>query len=118
KDFLDKNSTLFEQNLRLRLKEIVMEKANNIFISHGHNELLKLKLKDFISSRLKLKPIVLSEQASSGLTVVEKLEKVSEECSFAIVLMTKDDEQLNGGVRARQNVIHEIGFFQGKYGRK
>jgi predicted nucleotide-binding protein len=116
--FFDKNSPLFEKNLRLRLKEILMERRKNIFISHGHNELLKLKLKDFINSRLGLSPIVLSEQPSGGLTIVEKLEKISEECNFAIVLMTKDDEQVNGGLRARQNVIHEIGFFQGKYGRK
>lgn len=117
KYFFDKGSSLFEENLRLRLREVVMEKAKNIFISHGHNELLKFKLKDFISSRMKLHPVVLSEQPSLGLTIVEKLEKVSEECGFAIVLMTKDDEQVNGGLRARQNVIHEIGFFQGKYGR-
>ena len=118
KYFFDKNSPFFEKNLRLRLKEILMERQKNIFISHGQNELLKLKLKDFINSRLGLSAVVLSEQPSGGLTIVEKLEKISNECTFAIVLMTKDDEQLNGGLRARQNVIHEIGFFQGKYGRK
>jgi len=32
--------------------------------------------------------------------------------------MTKDDVQEDAGVRARQNVVHEIGFFQGKYGRQ
>jgi predicted nucleotide-binding protein len=31
--------------------------------------------------------------------------------------MTGDDELRDGGVRARQNVIHELGFFQGRYGR-
>lgn len=116
--FFDKNSDLFEEKLTLRIKEVLMERTNNIFISHGHNELLKLKLKDFIVTRLKRTPVILSEQPSKGLTIVEKLENVSEQCSFAIVLMTKDDEQKDGGVRARQNVIHEIGFFQGKYGRR
>jgi predicted nucleotide-binding protein len=90
----------------------------NIFISHGHNELLKLRLKDFVATRLEQTPVVLSEQPSQGLTVVEKLERVSEKCCFAVVLMTKDDELMGGGVRSRQNVIHEIGFFQGKYGRR
>ena len=31
--------------------------------------------------------------------------------------MSADDLQVDGGVRARQNVIHELGFFQAKYGR-
>ncbi len=95
-----------------------MEKAGRIFISHGHNELLQLKLKDFISSRLQRTPVILAELPNWGATVVEKLERESKSCSMAIVLMTKDDEQRDGGVRARQNVIHEIGFFQGIYGRK
>lgn len=115
--FFDKNSDLFEEKLNYQLREYLMERKKNIFISHGHNELLKLKLKDFISNRLHRNTIIMAEQPSRGLTVVEKLERVSEECCFAIVLMTEDDEQKGGGLRARQNVVHEIGFFQGKYGR-
>jgi predicted nucleotide-binding protein len=79
---------------------------------------LPVKLQDFLHRRLGQSPIILAEQPSRGLTVVEKLERVSEMCSFAVILMTKDDQQVDGGLRARQNVIHEIGFFQGKYGRK
>jgi predicted nucleotide-binding protein len=30
--------------------------------------------------------------------------------------MTGDDADSAGQIRARENVIHEIGFFQGKYG--
>jgi len=30
--------------------------------------------------------------------------------------MTGDDEVKLGAPRARENVLHEIGFFQGKYG--
>ena len=36
--------------------------------------------------------------------------------TFAIIVMTAEDETSNGELRARQNVIHEIGFFQGKLG--
>lgn len=119
RDFIDKNKDwdLFEQSLLFKLREVRKEMQGNIFVSHGHSELLKLKLKDFIRSRLQKNVIILSEQPNQGLTVVEKLERVSERCCFAIILMTKDDEQRSGGARARQNVIHEIGFFQGKYGR-
>lgn len=117
-NFFDKSSPFFEQKLIYQIKELLMEKRKNIFISHGHNELLKLKLKDFLINRLHRNAIILSEQPNLGLTVVEKLEQVSEKCCFAIILITKDDEQKNGNLRARQNVVHEIGFFQGKYGRK
>ena len=90
---------------------------NKIFISHGHNELLKLKLKDFLQNHLDRQPLILSELPNYGRTVVEKLEDASKMCNAAIILLTKDDETKEGGMRARQNVIHEIGFFQGKYGR-
>jgi len=89
-----------------------------IFISHGHNELLRLRLKEFLTSRLGVEVMVLQEAPNRGLTIVEKLEEASERCCFAIILLTKDDEQPSGSSRARQNVIHELGFFQGKYGRE
>ena len=38
------------------------------------------------------------------------------ESSLAFLLMTGDDETANGTLRARQNVVHEIGLFQGKLG--
>ena len=51
--------------------------------------------------------------------MVEKLEATeAEKCNKAVILLTKDDEMADGSMRSRQNVIHEIGFFQGKYGRK
>ena len=90
----------------------------SVFISHGHVELLKYQLKDFVKTRLGGEPLILSEQPNNGMTIVEKLESASEKCNKAIILLTKDDEMANGNKRGRQNVIHEIGFFQGKYGRK
>ncbi len=35
---------------------------------------------------------------------------------MALIVMTAEDEQPDGAKRARQNVIHEIGFFQGALG--
>lgn len=115
--FLDKNECDFIEQLIERILEVERKMNDKIFISYGHNELLKLKLKEFIRDRLKREIIVLDELPNSGLTIVEKLEKASSYCNCAIVLLTKDDELMEGGMRARQNVIHEVGFFQGKYGR-
>jgi predicted nucleotide-binding protein len=116
--FFDKNTQSCIQRITDHVQIIEMTMKENIFISHGHDEIAKLKVKDFLSSRLGRAAIILSEQASKGLTVVEKLEAVSSLCCFAIILLTKDDATRDGGMRARQNVIHEVGFFQGKYGRE
>ena len=115
--FLDKQSSTIYEKMVEMVHEVLAESRSNVFLSHGHNEVLWRRLRDFLVSRLKLNTIVLQDLPSQGLTVVEKLERASERCRFAIILMTKDDEQRSGGVRARQNVVHEVGFFQGKYGR-
>jgi predicted nucleotide-binding protein len=36
--------------------------------------------------------------------------------SIAFLVFTGEDEAGDGGVRARQNVVHEAGLFQGKLG--
>jgi len=88
-----------------------------VFISHGHNALVKHKLKDFVSDRLHMEPVVLSDQPDLGLTVIEKLERYGKACDYALIVLTADDETVDGGTRARQNVIHELGFFHGVLGR-
>lgn len=88
-----------------------------VFISHGHNELLKLKLKGFVQDRLKAEVVILADEPDRGLTIIEKLERYGKPCNFALVLMTADDETREGGFRARQNVVHELGFFHGVLGR-
>jgi predicted nucleotide-binding protein len=97
--------------------------SRKVFVVHGHNEAVKNQAARFLE-RIKLEPIILAEQASAGLTVIEKFEQHSE-VSFAVVLLTADDR---GGVknsppenlhlRARQNVIFELGYFVAKLGRK
>jgi len=39
-----------------------------------------------------------------------------EESSFALLVMTGEDETKDGNFRARQNVVHEAGLFQGRLG--
>lgn len=46
-----------------------------------------------------------------------KLEKKAGRCDSAVIVMTGDDTDADGQARARENVMHEIGFFQAKYGR-
>ena len=116
--FLDKGDDEFTIKMVLFIKEVKKEMCDSIFISHGHADLLKYQLKDFVREKLGKTPLILSEQPNNGFTIVEKLEAASEKCNKAIILLSKDDEMADGSMRSRQNVIHEIGFFQGKYGRK
>lgn len=93
-----------------------------VFIVHGHDDLLKNEVARFIE-KLELTPIVLHEQASSGNTIIEKIEEYSN-VGFGIILYTpcdvgaKNEESNNLQLRARQNVVFEHGFFIGKIGRR
>lgn len=94
--------------------------TSQVFIVHGHDELAKLDMSNFISS-LGLEPIILHMQASSSRTIIEKIEYYSN-VGFGVVLYTPCDigHQVGDLVsrhRARQNVVFEHGFLIGKLGR-
>lgn len=95
--------------------------TNKVFIVHGHNNAVKQEVARFIE-HLKLEPIILHEQVNRGRTIIEKFEENSSDVSFAVVLLTADDEgkaktEANYRKRARQNVIFEMGYFVGKLSR-
>jgi len=64
--------------------------SKNIFIVHGrdHEPMKELKM---MLSELGFNPIVLHEQASSGLTLAEKLETYAGKIGYAFVILTPDD---------------------------
>jgi len=100
------------------LSIINQENKEAIFLSHGHNELVTLKIQNFLKDNLNKEVILFKDEAEIGLTIIENLEKIISHCGKAIILLTKDDEQKDGGIRARQNVIHELGYCQSRFGRQ
>jgi predicted nucleotide-binding protein len=86
----------------------------------GHDQGMQQTVARFLE-KLKLRPIILSEQASKGRTIIEKFEDHAS-VPFAVVLLSPDDFCAAGGggakPHARQNVILELGYFIGKLGRE
>lgn len=95
---------------------------SKVFIVHGHDDAAKQAVARFVE-KIGLEAIILHEQASSGKTIIEKIE-ASSNVGFAIVLYTPCDVGASKGEkdqlkpRARQNVIFEHGYLIGKIGRK
>ncbi len=96
----------------------ISEKAavsKRIFIVHGRDNDPKEAVARFVGS-LGYEPVILHEQANKGRTIIEKFRDEAADVGFAIVLMTPDDKMSDNVLRARQNVILELGFFLGALG--
>jgi predicted nucleotide-binding protein len=52
--------------------------------------------------------------ARAGLNIVEIIKGLKEETGLAILVMTAENTDIDHVMHARENVIHEIGLFQGK----
>ncbi len=90
--------------------------TGSIFIGHGHSKLWK-DVVLYLRDDLKLDNINYFEKKSqAGRFIGDALRDFNQETSFAIIVMTAEDETKDKKFRARQNVIHETGFFQGKLG--
>lgn len=93
---------------------------NKIFLIHGHGMNYVREFKELMRSRLNIEPIILFEQPDNGQTIIEKIEAHGKDCAFAFSIFTPDDWVENNGKKyfqARPNVIYELGWFSGRYGR-
>jgi predicted nucleotide-binding protein len=90
------------------------------FIIHGHDELTKRELKNYLQNNLHLpEPVILHEVAGHGRTMIEKFEHYARSVNLVFVIVSPDDKMASGDVyRVRQNVIFEMGYFYGKLGRE
>lgn len=86
-----------------------------IFIGHGGTPQWR-DLKDHLQDQHGYDVISYETGSRTGHTIRDIIAEMLQISSFAVLVMTGEDQMEDGSIRARQNVIHEIGLFQGKLG--
>lgn len=89
--------------------------GTHVFIGHGRSLLWK-DLKDFLAERLNLPYDEFNRVPVAGVTNIARLSEMLNSAAIAFIVMTAEDEQADGKLHARMNVIHEAGLFQGRLG--
>lgn len=89
--------------------------SGQVFIGHGRSKLWA-RLQVFLKDDLNLKTLTFEDESRTSESIVNILNEFLDKSSIAILVMTAEDETAEGNSRARQNVIHEAGLFQGRLG--
>jgi len=96
---------------------------NKVFVVYGHDTDARSRLEAMLR-RWGLEPLILDQLPSEGQTIIEKLESFTTDVQFAVVLATPDDigyrknHEDEAALRARQNVVLELGMLLSQLGRK
>lgn len=102
-------------SMSLNLNSRSIKGGTHVFIGHGRSHVWR-DLKDFIQDRIGLAWDEFNRVPIAGITNIERLRQMLENAAIAFLIMTAEDDQADGNVRARMNVIHEAGLFQGRLG--
>ncbi len=95
---------------------------DRVFVVYGHDTASRDAL-ELMLLRMNLKPVILSNMAPEGKTIIEAL-MANTNVKYAVILLTPDDEGHKAGCpdekkfRARQNVVLELGMFLTALGRE
>ena len=87
----------------------------HVFIGHGGGSPLWRELKDYIEE-FAVEVQTFESRPRFGRVAAAEIWKMLDWANFAFLVHTGEDETLDGALRARQNVVHETGMFQGKLG--
>ena len=88
-----------------------------IFLGHGRSRLWA-RVKLYLEEELGVATVSYESESHVGESIVPVLEGFLEQATFAVLVLTGEDDTADGQFRARQNVVHEAGLFQGRIGFK
>jgi len=91
--------------------------GKRVFIGHGRS-LEWLRLKSFLSDDLSLDCDEFNIEPTPGIHTTDRLEAMLSQAGMAFLVMTAEDRHADGTVHARENVVHEVGLFQGRLGSR
>jgi hypothetical protein len=119
RDNIEKVSSVFKKHSPICNIYELQKKLHKptIFIGHGRSALWR-DLKDHLHEKHKFEIQAYETDDRSSSYTFQNVENMVRDSSFAILILTCEDEMTNGSFRARQNVIHELGYSQAKLGRK
>jgi predicted nucleotide-binding protein len=112
---LSKDELIKEFELIKPKPQLKSEGHGKIFIGHGRSKIWA-RLQIFLKDDLNLQTLTFEDESRTSQSIVNILDEFLDNSSFAILVMTAEDETSDGTTRARQNVIHEAGLFQGRLG--
>lgn len=102
----------------------VQDKYRTIFVSHGHDHEAMLEVKDVIENTKlngqdKFHAHYFQQEFKEGdSTLVPRIWQESINNSTAAIVLLLKEDSINETFRARQNVIHELGYLQAKFGSR
>jgi predicted nucleotide-binding protein len=113
--FLTLERDLEKSRIKKDLPAVKAKAPIKIFIGHGRNPQWR-DLKDHLHEKHGFDVEAYEIGPRAGQSVKEVLQEMLNESTFALLVLTGEDEKNDGELHARENVIHELGLFQGRLG--
>jgi predicted nucleotide-binding protein len=90
-------------------------RADKVFIGHGRSSVWR-ELQSYLEKDLRLETHEFNSEPVAGTSTQARLDEMLQTSCMAFLVMTAEDELSDGTRRARENVVHEAGLFQGRLG--
>jgi predicted nucleotide-binding protein len=88
-----------------------------IFIGHGA-KLDWIELRDHLLNMHKLDVLTFESDSHAGYSNPDVVEAYVKRATFGLLVFSGEDRQESGKLRARQNVVHELGLLTNRLGRR
>jgi len=117
---IEKTFEVFERHIpmsRVERPELIKTPPPpvTVFIGHGRSQQWR-DLKDHLHEQHGYQVEAYEVGARAGHTIRDILETMIANSSFAVLILTGEDEDKDGKLHPRLNVVHELGLFQGSLG--